>query len=84
MGAKHDVEDLTAWRFECPVCGIELVQSNFDTPAIDYYCPFCTTRQTPQRRAIDSRGLSGATLRNVERVSVGMPLVTRRAPGARP
>ena len=34
-------------EYSCPVCGIELTQSNFDTPERDYYCPFCSTRQTP-------------------------------------
>ena len=31
----------------CPVCGIGLGQSEFETPAREYYCPFCATRQTP-------------------------------------
>ena len=34
-------------EYSCPVCGIELAQANFDTPERDYYCPFCSTRQTP-------------------------------------
>jgi predicted RNA-binding Zn-ribbon protein involved in translation (DUF1610 family) len=38
-----------AWMYECPVCGVELARSNFDTPAFDYYCPVCTTRQMPRR-----------------------------------
>jgi predicted RNA-binding Zn-ribbon protein involved in translation (DUF1610 family) len=40
-----------AWKYECPVCGVELARSNFDTPAVDYYCPVCTTRQMPRRWA---------------------------------
>jgi hypothetical protein len=40
----------TADEYSCPVCGIGLAQSNFDTPERDYYCPFCTTRQAPVRR----------------------------------
>jgi len=36
-----------AVAYFCPVCGIELAQSDFDKPEIDYYCPFCSTRQTP-------------------------------------
>lgn len=32
----------------CPICGIELAQSDFDKPEVDYYCPFCSTRRTPQ------------------------------------
>jgi rubredoxin len=44
--------ELDAWEgaadeYSCPVCGIELTRSNFDTPERDYYCPFCSTRQTP-------------------------------------
>lgn len=42
-----------AWKYECPVCGVELARSNFDTPAGDYYCPVCTTRQIPRRWAPD-------------------------------
>ena len=34
-------------QYFCPVCGIGLGQSEFETPAREYYCPFCTTRQTP-------------------------------------
>jgi hypothetical protein len=38
----HDVDE-----YFCPVCGIGLARSDFETPERDYYCPFCTTRQTP-------------------------------------
>ncbi len=31
----------------CPVCGIDLERSNFDTPERDYYCPYCSTRSMP-------------------------------------
>ena len=34
-------------QYFCPVCGIGLGQSEFETPAREYYCPFCATRQTP-------------------------------------
>jgi rubredoxin len=34
-------------RYFCPVCGIELAKSDFDTPPKHYYCPYCSTRQTP-------------------------------------
>lgn len=34
-------------EYFCPVCGIGLARSDFDTPETDYYCPFCSTRQTP-------------------------------------
>jgi len=35
--------------YVCPVCGIELSRSDFDTPAADYYCPYCSSQQTPQQ-----------------------------------
>jgi len=34
-------------QYYCPVCGIGLTLSSFQTPQRDYYCPNCTTRQTP-------------------------------------
>jgi rubrerythrin len=34
-------------RYFCPVCGIGLGQSEFETPEREYSCPFCGTRQTP-------------------------------------
>jgi len=36
-----------AAEYSCPVCGIALARSDFDTPEKEYYCPFCSTRQTP-------------------------------------
>ena len=42
-----DAPEGAADEYSCPVCGIGLTQSNFDTPERDYYCPFCSTRQTP-------------------------------------
>ena len=35
--------------FVCPVCGIEVFRSDFDAPAGDYYCPYCSSQQTPQQ-----------------------------------
>ena len=34
-------------EYFCPVCGIGLARSDFDTPVRDYSCPYCGTRQTP-------------------------------------
>ena len=42
-----DAPEGAADEYSCPVCGIGLTQSNFDTPESAYYCPFCSTRQTP-------------------------------------
>jgi hypothetical protein len=44
-----DVGRSTPWRYECPVCGVELSRANFETPQRDYYCPVCTSRQLPRR-----------------------------------
>ncbi len=40
-----------AYRYYCPICGIELAVSNYDTPDGDYYCPYCSTPQGPSRVA---------------------------------
>lgn len=40
------------YRFFCPVCGIELERSNYDTPERDYYCPFCSTQSMPSAVAV--------------------------------
>ncbi len=37
----------TRFTYFCPICGIELTQTDFDKPEEDYYCPFCSSRQTP-------------------------------------
>jgi len=51
-----DMDMLDAgFLFFCPVCGIELEQTNFDTPERDYYCPFCSTQQTPSPVAVAQR-----------------------------
>jgi len=34
-------------EYFCPVCGIELAKSNFETPTRHYYCPYCSTQQRP-------------------------------------
>ena len=48
-----DMDMLDAgFLFFCPVCGIELEQTNFDTPERDYYCPFCSTQLTPSAVAV--------------------------------
>jgi hypothetical protein len=31
----------------CPVCGITLLASDFETSGEDYYCPYCSTDQMP-------------------------------------
>ena len=34
-------------EYFCPVCGVPLSLSDFQKPERDYYCPDCSTRQTP-------------------------------------
>jgi DNA-directed RNA polymerase subunit RPC12/RpoP len=34
--------------YHCPVCGIDLIRADFDTPECAYWCPFCSTRQIPR------------------------------------
>jgi predicted RNA-binding Zn-ribbon protein involved in translation (DUF1610 family) len=38
-----------AFRYYCPICGIELSVSNYETPSGDYFCPYCSTDQRPSR-----------------------------------
>lgn len=45
-------DDDIEFEYFCPVCGEELVRSNFDTPERDYSCPYCSTRSTPSAVAV--------------------------------
>ena len=47
VSGQNPVADGEADDYFCPVCGIGLSKSDFDTPEKHYYCPFCSTRQTP-------------------------------------
>lgn len=38
-----------AFRYYCPICGIELALSNYETAGDQYYCPYCSTEQWPSR-----------------------------------
>jgi rubrerythrin len=42
------------FEYFCPICGIELVRSNYETPEKDYSCPFCSTQQRASR--VPARG----------------------------
>jgi hypothetical protein len=47
-----DVSALTIedpFDYYCPICGIELAKSNYETLASDYFCPYCSTQQRPSR-----------------------------------
>src|SRR6266508_2685017 len=47
VSGQNPVADGEADDHFCPVWGIGLSKSDFDTPEKDCYCPFCSTRQTP-------------------------------------
>jgi len=47
-------------QYFCPVCGIRLGRSEFETPDREYYCPSCGTRQTPASRWTDDFERPGA------------------------
>ena len=38
-----------AFLYFCPICGIELSVSNYETPGGDYFCPYCSTDRRPSR-----------------------------------
>ncbi len=38
-----------AFRYFCPICGVELAVSNYETPVEHYFCPYCSTEQRPSR-----------------------------------
>jgi len=35
--------------YYCPICGIELMRSNYETFDKNYFCPYCSTQQRPSR-----------------------------------
>lgn len=37
------------FRYFCPICGVELSVSNYETPGRDYFCPYCGTEQRASR-----------------------------------
>jgi DNA-directed RNA polymerase subunit RPC12/RpoP len=37
------------FEYYCPVCGITLSRSNYETFDAEYYCPYCSSRQRPSR-----------------------------------
>jgi rubredoxin len=41
--------------YYCPICGIELAKSNFETLDRDYFCPYCSTQQRASRVPARSR-----------------------------
>lgn len=37
------------FEYFCPICGMELARSNYETFDKEYYCPFCSTQQRASR-----------------------------------
>ena len=37
------------FHYYCPICGIELSRSNYETFDKDYFCPYCSSQQRPSR-----------------------------------
>jgi uncharacterized Zn finger protein (UPF0148 family) len=35
--------------YYCPICGVELAESNYETFDAEYFCPVCSTQQRPSR-----------------------------------
>jgi rubredoxin len=35
--------------YYCPICGIELAKSNYETFDKYYFCPYCSTQQRASR-----------------------------------
>jgi uncharacterized Zn finger protein (UPF0148 family) len=53
-----DVSTLTTegpFDYYCPICGIELARSNYETFDGDYFCPYCSTQQRASRVPARSR-----------------------------
>lgn len=50
---KPSIEE--SFEYYCPICGIELVESNYETFDRDYFCPYCSTQQRPSRVPAQSR-----------------------------
>lgn len=40
--------------YYCPMCGIGLARSNYETFDTSYFCPYCSTQQRPSR--VPARG----------------------------
>ena len=40
--------------YYCPICGIGLAKSNYETFDTSYFCPYCSTQQRPSR--VPARG----------------------------
>ena len=43
------------FEYYCPICGIELAQSNYEAFDEYYYCPYCSTQHRASRVAARSR-----------------------------
>jgi hypothetical protein len=48
-GAVVSRSEASVVAYYCPICGIPLEQSDFERPEDDYYCPFCSSQETPSQ-----------------------------------
>jgi DNA-directed RNA polymerase subunit RPC12/RpoP len=37
------------FTYYCPICGIELSRSNYESFDAEYFCPYCSSQQRPSR-----------------------------------
>jgi rubredoxin len=44
-----------AFDYYCPICGVDLAESNFEAFDAEYYCPVCGTQQRASRVPARSR-----------------------------
>ena len=49
----HEIEG--PFDYFCPICGISLSKSNYETFDSEYFCPYCSSRQRPSRVPAGSR-----------------------------
>ena len=47
--ATRTIDD--SFEYYCPICGIELTESNYEASDEDYFCPYCSTRHRASRVA---------------------------------
>ena len=45
--STQTIED--PFEYYCPICGMELERSNYETFDKEYFCPFCSTQQRASR-----------------------------------
>jgi predicted RNA-binding Zn-ribbon protein involved in translation (DUF1610 family) len=41
--------DAVAFEYYCPVCGVDLAESNYEAFDAEYFCPVCASQLRPSR-----------------------------------